>query len=68
VEGASLTLGSPLPDYEVVPVPVDVVVGVDGLLVVGPPALPDETASPIIRAAKATPAIIVVVCESQVSA
>jgi hypothetical protein len=57
-----------LPDYEVVPAPVDEVVVVEELLLVGPPALPDETASAMIRAAKATPEIIVIVWESQVSA
>jgi hypothetical protein len=56
-----------LPDYVVEPVPVDVVV-VGEVLLVGPAALPDETASAIIKAAKATPPAIVIVVESQVSA
>jgi hypothetical protein len=52
----------------VLPVPVDVVVVGGGLLLVGPPALPDETASAMIRAAKATPEAIEIVWESHISA
>lgn len=56
-----------LPDYEVVLV-VEVVVVDDDVLVVGPPALPAEAASPIPNPAKPRAPIIIVVLMSQVCA